>query len=92
MVDHKIDDDKWMHLRPTQSDGRTETLVQCRLHRPMEGVQGFTWSHWTPSLVEYLHRIPPLDDRVAFLKKTIKKHHISSQDDIVDLQQLIVTL
>ena len=39
----------------------------------MEGVQGFTQSHWMPSLVEYLHRIPPLDDRVAFHKKNNEK-------------------
>ena len=73
MVDRAIDNGERMHLRPTQLDSRTETLVQCRLHRLMEGVQGFTRSHWTPSSVEYLHRIPPLDDRVAFPKKNDEK-------------------
>jgi hypothetical protein len=52
---------------------KLRSSVQCRLHRPMEGVQGFTRSHWTPSSVKYLHHIPPLDDRVAFLKKYDEK-------------------
>ena len=38
-----------MHLRPTQFDGRADAPVRCHLHRPMEGVQGFTRSHWTPA-------------------------------------------
>ncbi len=69
MVDCKINDDERMQLRSTQFDNRTEMLVRCRLHQLMEGVQGFTQSHWMPSLVKYLHRIPLLDDMVAFLKK-----------------------
>ncbi len=31
-------------------DGHSGALVQCRVHRPIEEVQGFTKSHWTPPL------------------------------------------
>jgi hypothetical protein len=42
MVDDEIVDGDQMHLRPTWFEGLTEALVRCRLHQPMEGVQGFT--------------------------------------------------
>ncbi len=34
-------------------DGRGGVPVQYRAYPPMEEVQGFTRSHWTPSLGEY---------------------------------------
>jgi hypothetical protein len=53
--------------------GRDDALVQCRIHCPMEGVQGFTRSHWTPPLGKYSLRIIPADNGVACKKKTTKK-------------------
>jgi hypothetical protein len=35
-------------------DGHGNALVHYRTHRPMEEVQGFTRSHWTPPLGKYL--------------------------------------
>jgi hypothetical protein len=34
-------------------DGTGGVLVQYRMHHPMEEVQDFTRSHWTPPLGEY---------------------------------------
>ena len=65
MVDDEIVDGDQMHLRPTWFEGLTEALVRCRLHQPMEGVQGFTWGHWTSPLGKYLHCIAPAATRVA---------------------------
>jgi hypothetical protein len=53
----------------THFDGHADVPVQCRLHRPMEGVQGFTQSHWTPPLGEYSHRIAPADNKVVCKEK-----------------------
>ena len=42
-------------------DGHGNALVQHRVHRPMEHIQGFTWSHWMPPLGECLcRRIAPM--------------------------------
>jgi hypothetical protein len=35
------------------SDGHGDAPVRYRAHRPMEKVQGFTGSHWTPPLGKY---------------------------------------
>jgi len=40
-------------------DGHGDAAVQCRAHRPMEHIQGFTQSHWMPPLGECLRRIAP---------------------------------
>ena len=64
-----------MHLRPTRFDARDDAPARHRRYRPMEGVQGFTRSHWTPSSGEYSRCIAPADKRVAIRKKLMKKHH-----------------
>jgi hypothetical protein len=61
-----------MHLSPTQFYGHADVLMQCLLHQLMEGVQGFTQSHWMPSLVKYLLCIIPLDDGVGCKKNNGK--------------------
>ncbi len=40
-------------------DGHGDSAVQHRAHRPMEHIQGFTWSHWMPPSGECLCRITP---------------------------------
>jgi hypothetical protein len=75
MVDVEIDDAKQYTTLATHFDGRDDAPVQCRIHHPMEGVQGFTRSHWTLPLGKYSLRIIPVDNRVACKKKTTKKHH-----------------
>jgi hypothetical protein len=73
MVDVEINNAKQYITIATHFDGRNDAPVQCRAHRSMEGVQGFTRSHLTPPLGKYLLRIIPAENRVACKKKTTKK-------------------
>jgi hypothetical protein len=73
MVDVEIDDAKQYTTIATRFDGHNDAPVQCRVHCLMEGVQGFTRSHWTPPSGEYSLRIIPADNGVARKKKTTKK-------------------
>jgi hypothetical protein len=73
MVDVKINDGKQYTTIATRFHGRDDAPVQCRVHCPMEVVQGFTRSHWTPPLGKYFLRIIPADNGVACKKKTTKK-------------------
>jgi hypothetical protein len=40
-------------------DGHGSPLVQYKVHRPMQHVQGYSRSHWMPPLGNYLLRIAP---------------------------------
>jgi hypothetical protein len=40
----------------------------------MEGVQGFTRSHWTPTLGEYLHHIAPVATMLTVSKTMMTKY------------------
>jgi hypothetical protein len=62
-----------MHLRPTRFDGRADAPARHRRHRPIEGVQGFTRSHWTPLSGEYSGRIAPDGRRGRMPKKNDEK-------------------
>jgi hypothetical protein len=62
-----------MHLRPTRFDGRADAPARHRRHRPIEGVQGFTRSHWTPLSGEYSERIAPDGRRGRMPKKNDEK-------------------
>jgi hypothetical protein len=57
----------------THLDGCDDAPVQCCVHCPMEGVQGFNRSHWTLPLGKYLLHIIPADNGVACKKKTTTK-------------------
>ena len=46
-------------------DGHGGSPVQYKAHRPMQHDQGFTGSHWTPPLGDYLLRIAPSAARAA---------------------------
>ena len=54
-----------MHLNATPVDGRADTPARYRVHLSMEGVQGFTQSHWAPPMGKYSRRIAPADNGVA---------------------------
>ncbi len=73
MDDVEIDDAKQYTTIATRFNGRDDAPVQCCIHRPMEGVQGFTRSHWMLPLGKYLLRIIPADNGVTCKKKTTKK-------------------
>jgi hypothetical protein len=62
-----------MHLSPSRFDARADAPARHRQHRPIEGVQGFTRSHWAPLSVEYLGRIAPDGRRVRMPLKKYEK-------------------
>ena len=76
MVNVEIDDAKQYTTIATRFDNSDDALVQCHVHCPMEGVQGFTRSHWTPPSGKYLLSIIPADNGVACKKKNDKKSTI----------------
>jgi hypothetical protein len=67
-----------MNLRLTRFNDRLDAPAQHRQYQLILGVQGFTRSHWTPSLGEYSHRIAPdgrwglmpnkIDEKVPYLQ------------------------
>jgi hypothetical protein len=68
-----------MHLNATPFDGRADAPAQYRVHLSMEGVQGFTRSHWAPPLGKYSCRIAPADNGVACrIKKDEKVPYLSA--------------
>ncbi len=73
MVNVEFNNAKQYTSVATRFDGRDDVPVQCRVHCPVKGVQGFTRSHWTPPSGKYLLCIIPADIRVACKKKTTKK-------------------
>jgi hypothetical protein len=73
MVNVEINDAKLYTTIATRFDGRNDVPVQCRIYCPMEGIQGFTRSHWTLPLGKYLLRIILADYGVACKNKTMKR-------------------
>jgi hypothetical protein len=47
---------------------------QYRQHHPMQHVQGYSGSHWTPALGDYLLRIAPAATRATGKQTTINKY------------------
>jgi hypothetical protein len=47
---------------------------QYRGHRPMQHVQGYSGSHWTPALGDYLICIAPAAARATGKQTTINKY------------------
>ncbi len=62
-----------MHLHLSRFDARVHALAQQRRYRPIEGVQGFTRSHWTLPSGEYSGRIASDGQRVRMPLKKYKK-------------------
>ena len=55
-------------------DGHGGAPEQYRRHCPMRHVQGYSESHWTPPLDNYLLRIAPAAARTAGKQTTINKY------------------
>ena len=62
-----------MHPDATRFDARVHAPARHRRYRPIEGVQGFTRSHWTPPSGEYSGRIAPDGRRGQMPKKNDEK-------------------
>jgi hypothetical protein len=54
-------------------DGHGSRLVGYKVHRPMQHVQGYTTSHWTPPLGIYLLCITPMAARASANETTAKQ-------------------
>ncbi len=74
-VNVEINDAKQYTTTAPCFDGRDDAPVQCRVYCPIEGVQGFTRSHWTLPRGKYLLHIIPEDNGVACKKKRQKEHY-----------------
>jgi hypothetical protein len=55
-------------------DGHGSPLVQYKVHRPMQNVQGYSGSHWMPPSGDYLLRIAPTAARATGKQATINKY------------------
>jgi hypothetical protein len=55
-------------------DGHGGAPVRCEAHHPMQHVQGYSGSHWTPALGNYLLRIAPRGARATGKQTTINKY------------------
>jgi hypothetical protein len=55
-------------------DGHGGPLVQYEAHSPMQHVQGYSGSHWTPALGNYLLRLAPAAARATGKQTTINKY------------------
>jgi hypothetical protein len=60
-----------VHPDATRFDARVHAPARHHRYRLIEGVQGFTQSHWTPPSGKYLGRIAPDGRRV---QKPLKKY------------------
>jgi hypothetical protein len=61
-----------MHADATRFNAQIHALARNRRYQPIEGVQGFTRSHWTPSLGKYSGRIAPEGGQGQMPKKQRK--------------------
>jgi hypothetical protein len=55
-------------------NGHGGPLVQYEAHHPMQHVQGYSGSHWTPASGEYSLRIAPAAARATGKQTTINKY------------------
>jgi hypothetical protein len=55
-------------------DGHGGPLVRYEAHCPMQHVQGYSGSHWTPASGNYLLRIAPAAARATGKQTTINKY------------------
>jgi hypothetical protein len=55
-------------------DGHGGAPVQYEAHHPMQHVQGYSGSYWTPALGNYLLRITPAAARATGNQTTINKY------------------
>jgi hypothetical protein len=55
-------------------EGLADAPEQYRRHCPMQCVQGYYGSHWTPASGDYSLRIAPVATRATGIQTTINKH------------------
>jgi hypothetical protein len=55
-------------------NGHSGAPEQYKLHRPMQHVQGYSGSHWTPPSGNYSLHIAPAAARATANKTTMKKY------------------
>jgi hypothetical protein len=55
-------------------DGHDGPQVQYKVHRPIQHVQGYSGSHWSPTLANYLLRNAPAATRATDKQTTINKY------------------
>ena len=68
----RIGDNKKCRRIACDFDCHADAAVQCRAHRLMEHILGFTRSHWMPPLGECLRRIAPAATMVnKFVENTL---------------------
>jgi hypothetical protein len=68
----QIGDNKKSRQIAGNFDCHTDAAVRHGAHRPIEHIQGFTWSHWMPPLIECLRRTAPAAIMVdEFVKTTL---------------------
>ena len=68
----QIGDNKKCRQIAGNFDCHTDAAVQHGTHRPIEHVQGFTWSHWMPPSGECLRHIVPAATMVEeFVENTL---------------------
>jgi hypothetical protein len=66
-------------------DGYDDAPVRCQAHRPMQHVQGYHRSHWTPPLGKYLPHIAPTDAMVIdFWPKNVSCGVVKSLSEASD--------
>jgi hypothetical protein len=77
-----IDDDEKCRESADDFDHHADAAVQCRVHRPMENIPGFTRSHWMLPLGKCLHHIAPaaamVEEYVENTQNTDKKLFLAS--------------
>jgi hypothetical protein len=62
-------------------DGHVDPLKQFKWHLPMQHVQGYTRSHWTLPLGNYLLCIAPAATRATSKQTTMKKNYFAGHFD-----------
>jgi hypothetical protein len=62
------------NLSAGRFDGHSGALEQYRWHQTMRHVQGYSGSHWTPALDNYLLSIAPMAARATGKQTTINKY------------------
>jgi hypothetical protein len=59
-------------------NGHGSAPEKCRWHHPMQHVQGYSRSHWTPASGNYLFRIAPAAARATGNQITINKYTLKA--------------
>jgi hypothetical protein len=72
MVNAKIDNENKCTSFAGHFNGPADAPWQCRVHCPMQEVQGFGRSHWKPPLGKYPLCIAPVAAGVTYKTMTIK--------------------